>query len=187
MAEGIRVRHETERNVLLTVVSSRTYKSPLLCPTCGREHTHKTYHIRLDDQGTGIVSPEVWKKLDKAKGSGFSHAGTVTEPPAQGVSVRSTMTFYGAGLTEMPAGVRVVHPTLRNERLVMVDGERPYPVPYLCRECGLAHTHKTYHLDLDAEGGVVVSVEVAKALERLGMTQEQPIKGPPIVAAAQEK
>ena len=186
MAEGVRIRHADKRNVMLTVASTRTYKQPVACSTCGRQHVHKTYHIRLDDQGTGIVSAEVWAKLKRAKGAGFTQVDTVANPPAQGVNVRSTMTFFGAELTEVPGGVRVIHPQLRNERLVLVDQERPYPVPYLCSQCRLAHSHKTYHLDLDAEGGTVVSVEVAKVLERLGMSKEEPEIGPPVVAAAQE-
>jgi hypothetical protein len=184
MAEGVRIRHADKRNVMLTAVSSRTLKAPINCPVCGREHTHKTYHIRLDDQGTAIVSPEVWSKLGRIK-AGFERVDTVADPPAQGVAVRSTMTFFGAEITETPHGVRVIHPTLRNERLVLVDAERPYPVPYLCSACGLAHTHKTYHLDLDAEGGVVVSNEVAQVLERLGMSKQEPDIGPPVVAAEQ--
>lgn len=185
MAEGVRIRHETKRNCVLTVVSSRAYTEPVRCPTCLKTHTQKTYHIRLDDQGTGIVSTEVWQKLRRAPGSGFTFADNVSSPPAQGVAVRSTMSFFGAEMVEMPTGVRVTHPSLRSERLVLVDAERPYGVPYACAICGLVHTHKTYHLDLDADGGTLVSTEVAKTLERLGMSQQETPKGPPVVAANQ--
>jgi hypothetical protein len=185
MAEGVRIRHDSKRNCVLTVVSSRAYREPVQCPTCLKTHTQKTYHIRLDDQGTGIVSPEVWNKLRRAKGAGFSQVDTVASPPAQGVAVRSTMSFFGAEMVEMPSGVRVTHPSLRGERLVLVDAEQPYGVPYACAICGLVHTHKTYHLDLDADGGTLVSTEVAKTLERLGMSQQEIPAGPPVVAAIQ--
>lgn len=185
MSEGIRIRHADQRNAVLTVVANRPLREPHRCPVCLQEHTHKTYHVRVDDQGSAIVSPEIWGKLQRLK-AGFERVETVANPPAQGVNVRSTMTFFGGSMTEVPGGVRVTHPSLRNERLVLIDAERAYGVPYLCRECGLAHTHKTYHLDLDAEGGVVVSNEVAKALERLGMSKEEPLTGPPVVAVAKE-
>lgn len=183
MAEGVRIRHASERNCIYTLVSSRTLRAPMQCPTCGREHVQKTYHIRLDDQGTGIVSPEVWAKLRRIPDSGFTNDGTVGTPPAQGVSVRSQLLFNGSEMTEVAAGVRVTHPTLRNERLVLVDADRPYGVPYACPICGLVHTHKTYHLELDAEGGTTVSAEVAATIERLGMTAQPTETGPRVVAA----
>lgn len=61
-------------------------------------------------------------------------------------------------------GVRLRHPTRRNERFVATDNRRPYRVPYACLECGTTHECKTYHLELDDEGTVIVSKEIADRL-----------------------
>ena len=174
---GLRVRHATERNCVLTLVDGRRVLSPPhLCGVCLRSHDRKTYHIRLDDQGAAIVSREIWQRLSVMPSHGsFTLVGPIAKPPPQTTSINRSVSFSGAEMAEVPKGVMVRHPTLRNQRFVVVDPTRPYPVPHLCSVCSVAHRAKTYHLTLDGEGAVTVSPEVAEAVERLGMSRaEQP-------------
>jgi hypothetical protein len=48
-----------------------------------------------------------------------------------------------------------------------VETPRRYTVPYLCSTCGRAHELKTYHLDLDGVGDVVVSESVYERLREV--------------------
>ncbi len=54
-------------------------------------------------------------------------------------------------------GVRLHHPELRNCTFTIIHFGRPLTHEMLCPVCKLLHTHKTYHLALDALGDVVVS------------------------------
>ncbi len=93
-AQGIRIRHKTLRGVLLVVRDQKrpipnphNYKLPI-CSTCKVPHDVKTYHLKLDDEGTIIVSKTIYEKLsaldDKA---GFETANTVNNPPTQTLQV----------------------------------------------------------------------------------------------------
>ena len=156
------------------VDGKRPYEAPFMCLVCGREHVHKTYHIRLDDSGTAIVSKDVWDRLKTLPASGFSSVNTVTRPPAQGVAMRHDLVaFARSDMEEAPGGVVIRHPTLTSQRLIAIDRETPYAAPYACAECGTTHTHKTYHIDLDHEGSALVSPQIAAVLERLGMKKDQ--------------
>lgn len=66
------------------------------------------------------------------------------------------------------AGVRLTHETLRGVTYV-VGTRRRYTVPVLCPKCGTTHTHKTYHLDLDGEGAVIVSPTIFERLREVGL------------------
>lgn len=159
---------------MFTMVDARKpYRPPFACPVCGREHAFKTYHIRLDDTGAAIVSKEIWQRLRTIPDSGFESVDTVKKPPAQGVAIaRQRVTFATGDMEEAPGGVIVRHPSLTAQRLVAIDDQTPYPQPYDCPICGSQHRHKTYHLDLDAEGAALVSPQIAAVLERLGMTRD---------------
>lgn len=65
----------------------------------------------------------------------------------------------------MPS-VRLRHPSFRNLTFAVVH-HRPYREPLFCASCGLVHTHKTYHLHLDAQGEVVVSEVIFERLSEL--------------------
>lgn len=68
------------------------------------------------------------------------------------------------------AGVRLGHETLRNGTLVLFHPVKKYKNgPYLCPKCNLAHVNKSYHLDLDDQGTVIVSIGVFNALRELGL------------------
>lgn len=66
-------------------------------------------------------------------------------------------------------GVRLAHPSLRGITYVVEDPFRPYTVPYLCQTCQTTHNMKSYHLELDGEGAVIVSTTVYERLQELGM------------------
>ena len=68
------------------------------------------------------------------------------------------------------AGVRLGHSGLRNTTLVLFHPVKKYKNgPYLCPKCGTSHVYKSYHLDLDDQGTVIVSVGVFNALRELGL------------------
>jgi hypothetical protein len=85
-------------------------------------------------------------------------------------------------------GIRVQHPTQRNVRYTVVEGDKPYPVPYQCTPpefggCAGVHVFKTHHLNLDDTGTVIVSTGVYDrirgrlALDGFVVTNE--VKKPP--------
>lgn len=90
---GIAVRHDTERNVMFTMVDgSRVYSKPLPCLVCGRIHTHKTYHLELDGEGTVIVSQEVLVRMKAihaidAPGAPFRYLSEVQKPPPRVIGI----------------------------------------------------------------------------------------------------
>lgn len=66
----------------------------------------------------------------------------------------------------------------------MVEIAKPYPRPYDCTDCGRTHAHKTYHLDIDAEGFCIVSPRVFERLRNAyppfaGMTYANSVDDPP--------
>jgi len=85
MAAGIRVQHPTERNVTFTLMDGRRpYVAPVNCGFCGKEHIYKTYHLKLDDNGSAIVSTEIVERMKQIPAmGGFSVANEVLKPPAQ--------------------------------------------------------------------------------------------------------
>lgn len=67
-------------------------------------------------------------------------------------------------------GIRIQHTTHRNVRFNIVEGDRPYPVPYVCSApefggCGSTHMFKTHHLNLDETGSVIISDSLFKRIE----------------------
>lgn len=102
---GVRVRHVTGRSCVYTLVdASRPLRAAMSCLLCGRAHAHKTYHIRLDDHGCAIVSPEVAERLGRlGQTSGFTIANAVASPPP-------ILVAPGAGRPDAPP--IVAHPTL---------------------------------------------------------------------------
>lgn len=91
---GVRIQHATARSVTLTLVDgSRPYREPMVCLApmvvrgerrpCARTHTHKTYHLSLDETGAAIVSAEVWGYLRRIPGNPFVVANEVAHPPDQ--------------------------------------------------------------------------------------------------------
>ena len=92
--EGVRIQHDTARNVTFTLVdASRPYRGVYDCGECGRPHVFKTYHLRLDDTGSAIVSQEINDRLQRVgaygPGGGFRIAGAVAKPPTQIITTGS--------------------------------------------------------------------------------------------------
>lgn len=82
-------------------------------------------------------------------------------------------------------GARLHHPNrdVWGKRMV-VEVQRRYPNPWFCPDCGEVHAHKTYHLDIDSDGFVIVSDGVLegmqKAIPRLaGFLVVNPVAAPP--------
>lgn len=89
---GFRIQHPTERNVTFTLVdASRPYREPWTCPPppngCASTHDFKTYHLRLDETGSAIVSAEIVERLRRIPGQPFAIANEVADPPVQTVFV----------------------------------------------------------------------------------------------------
>lgn len=69
-------------------------------------------------------------------------------------------------------GIRIRHKTLKSVMLVIRDKARPIKAPegYVfpkCATCGYPHDVKTYHLNLDSEGTIIVSLEIYRNLQKL--------------------
>jgi hypothetical protein len=82
----------------------------------------------------------------------------------------------------MAEGVRLVHNELRGVMLAVEHPSRKYKVPMVCNICNTTHNRKTYHLQLDGEGAVIVSQEVFKRLKEAGLpglSYENPVGQPP--------
>lgn len=90
---GIAIKHDTERSCMFTLVdASRIYRAPVACPTCGLVHTHKTYHLELDGEGTVIVSHEVLDRLRRvhaidAPGAPFRYLTDIAQPPPRVIGI----------------------------------------------------------------------------------------------------
>lgn len=70
------------------VDGSRPYKGIMNCLVCGKVHTFKTYHFRLDTVGAAIVSKEIVARLKKLPlNGGFSIGEHIKKPPAQFVGL----------------------------------------------------------------------------------------------------
>lgn len=75
------------------------------------------------------------------------------------------------------SGIRIQHPTARSMTFTISDVSRPYRAAMHCgapvvvrgelRICGRVHVHKTYHLNLDETGAVIVSTEIVERLRRI--------------------
>ena len=82
---GVRIQHPTERNCTFTLVEPTVpYRGePIDCSVCHTVHTFKTWHIKLDESGAGIVSPEVIERLWRIPLNPFQIANEVEKPPEQ--------------------------------------------------------------------------------------------------------
>jgi len=82
----------------------------------------------------------------------------------------------------MMAGVRLHHSTLRNVTYTITNYAVPLKAPMFCWSCSggaegasprvVIHEYKTYHLDIDAAGDVVVSEELVEMMRRTGLLKE---------------
>lgn len=92
---GVRLHHATYRaaeGATLTYVvelPQKYHRGYYDCPSCGKQHSHKAIHLRLDGQGDTIVSQQVYKQLaTKTDGqlsvldlAGLQVMNEVKEPP----------------------------------------------------------------------------------------------------------
>lgn len=90
---GVRVCHPSKRNAFEVVTNLREPLHPphLQCPTCGVKHTHKTYHIMLNDQGAAVVSPGVFEGLQNAGMGDLYVESHVEKPPNQVLGTKGGM------------------------------------------------------------------------------------------------
>lgn len=71
-------------------------------------------------------------------------------------------------------GIRIQFPNAAGvpvQKLIEMP-HRPYRIPFLCPQCGVAHPNKMYHLELDAQGITIVSREVVDRLREGGIQFE---------------
>jgi len=80
---GIRLAHATLRNCTWVVPTRRKLKAPHECAVCNKTHEYKTYHLGLGDQGTVIVSVQIFERLKRLKLPELSIANEVNDPPNQ--------------------------------------------------------------------------------------------------------
>lgn len=93
---GIRLRHPTRRSErFIATDNRRPYKVPYACLECGITHEFKTYHLKLDDQGTVIVSKEIADRLLSMNGGEFEYANVVENPPAQVITIATPIAPIG--------------------------------------------------------------------------------------------
>lgn len=85
------------------------------------------------------------------------------------------------------AGIRLRHPTLRSG-LYLVKHYRRYKYPMVCPTCHTVHLRKTYHLNLDESGAVIVSSIVFERLKEIGLAgleiENEVLKPPALVVSA---
>jgi hypothetical protein len=86
------------------------------------------------------------------------------------------------------AGVRIHHAVARNCRFTVVEGDKPYPIPYVCTPpefggCGSTHLFKTHHLNLDENGAVILGDVLYQRLRALlalnGFAESNIVAHPP--------
>jgi hypothetical protein len=71
------------------------------------------------------------------------------------------------------SGVRLHHPELRNVVYTITNYAIPLKAAMVCASCkGIVHTFKTYHLNIDAAGDVIVAEELTELMERNGLLKE---------------
>ena len=101
---GVRIQHPTERNVVFLMVDGRRpYLAPLVCSPCGKTHAFKTYHLRLDEVGSAVVSQEIIARLQSLSPpmGPFVVVNEVTAPPAQRVTI-ATPASVGRIVEQVP-------------------------------------------------------------------------------------
>lgn len=87
------------------------------------------------------------------------------------------------------SGVKLHHPELRNVTYTITNYAVPLKASMVCASCnGVVHTFKTYHLNIDAAGDVIVAEELTEMMQRQGLlkdagliTMTQIAKPPPMV------
>lgn len=79
-------------------------------------------------------------------------------------------------------GVRIRHATLHSCLVLVPDLSRSLRRPYQCPTCNTVHTCKTYHLNLDSDGTVIVSPEIwerLKGIQDHDFSLENEVPNPP--------
>lgn len=55
-----------------------------VCPVCKVQHFYKTYHLRLDSNGTCMISKGIWEQILKMPDhGGLEKVNVVNDPPRQ--------------------------------------------------------------------------------------------------------
>jgi hypothetical protein len=82
----------------------------------------------------------------------------------------------------MMAGVRLHHSELRNVTYTITNYAVPLKAPMFCWSCSgglegasprvVIHDHKTFHLNINAAGDVVVAEELVEMMHRTGLLKE---------------
>lgn len=96
MADGVRIQLTAERraqypnvswgNRMIVVRDVTRPLPPTACRICAHPHDCKTYHLKLEADGTVIVSTTIWDNMRKLfDHGGFEEVNVVGAPPAQGI------------------------------------------------------------------------------------------------------
>jgi hypothetical protein len=101
---GVRLVHDSLRGGKYVVEHpTRRYRVPLLCPSCGKVHEHKAYHLELDGEGAVIVSEKVFQRLREAGLPGLSVANAVRRPPTIRLQIGDQLqAFEAVGYAKAP-------------------------------------------------------------------------------------
>ncbi len=87
-------------------------------------------------------------------------------------------------------GVRIQHATARNCRFTVVEGDKPYPMPYTCTApefggCGEVHLWKTHHLNVGEDGSAIVGdvlyARIRHHLVANGFAESNVVAKPPTI------
>jgi hypothetical protein len=101
---GIRVVHDTARNVRFTIVENdHPYPSgPQQCTPpefggCGSTHEFKTHHLNIDEAGSAIVGDVLYERIKFLLVlNGFRESNVVAQPPTLGIGIGAANPGSGA-------------------------------------------------------------------------------------------
>lgn len=104
---SVRLRHPSLRNCVFAVVHYRPLREVMYCGSCGTTHTHKTYHLRLDDHGEVVVSEEVYERLRELDGLPLRTVGAEAHPQPQILAISDARALPAPRPTKLyhPRGV----------------------------------------------------------------------------------
>lgn len=95
---GIRLRctdPDMRGKLYLVEHPMRRYIVPKLCEQCKVVHVKKTYHLRLDGEGTIIVSDTIYDRLREAGMPALIEENEVIKPPHQRVGIEAPALVFG--------------------------------------------------------------------------------------------
>ena len=81
---GVRLHHPDLRSCTYTLIHfGRPLTQPMVCWVCQQIHTHKTYHLALDQLGDVVVSETIYARLQETGLDGLTATKEITQPEPQ--------------------------------------------------------------------------------------------------------